>query len=86
MFKCVCRSLTSVTVILNKYRRFLPVLGKHVLDVLSHKDTEYTRMWKWPMPEKESIPWVDKTNGLEQGELGPRVLRKVVMAEKEDWN
>ncbi|KAL1762840.1 FAD dependent oxidoreductase-domain-containing protein [Schizophyllum commune] len=36
--------------------KFLPVLGKHVLDVLSHKDTEYTRMWKWPMPEKEAIP------------------------------
>ncbi|KAL1667097.1 FAD dependent oxidoreductase-domain-containing protein [Schizophyllum commune] len=36
--------------------KFLPVLGKHVLDVLAHKDTEYTRMWKWPMPEKEAIP------------------------------
>ncbi|KAL1734036.1 FAD dependent oxidoreductase-domain-containing protein [Schizophyllum commune] len=60
--------------------KFLPVLGKHVLDVLSHKDTEYTRMWKWPMPEKEAIPWVDKTNGLEQGELGT----VVASVERED--
>lgn len=65
--------------------KFLPVLGKHVMDVLLRKDTEYTRLWKWPMPERESIPWVDKSNGLEQGELGPRVLRKVVMAEQPDW-
>ncbi|KAL1743252.1 FAD dependent oxidoreductase-domain-containing protein [Schizophyllum fasciatum] len=57
--------------------KFLPVLGKHVLDMLAHKDTEYTRMWKWPMRDRESIPWVDKSNGLEQGELGPRVLRKI---------
>ncbi|KAL1723076.1 FAD dependent oxidoreductase-domain-containing protein [Schizophyllum commune] len=60
--------------------KFLPVLGKHVLDVLSHKDTEYTRLWKWPMPEKETIPWVDKTNGLEQGELGA----VVASVERED--
>ncbi|KAI5895290.1 nucleotide-binding domain-containing protein [Schizophyllum commune H4-8] len=60
--------------------KFLPVLGKHVLDVLTHKDTEYTQMWKWPMPEKETIPWVDKTNGLEQGELGA----VVASVERED--
>ncbi|KIY47042.1 FAD dependent oxidoreductase [Fistulina hepatica ATCC 64428] len=64
--------------------KFLPVLGENVLDVLLHKDTVYTKMWKWPKPEKTTISWIEKSNGLEEGELGPRVLRKLVMAETDD--
>ncbi|PBK66983.1 FAD dependent oxidoreductase [Armillaria solidipes] len=64
--------------------KFLPNLGEKVIDVLLEKETEYTKLWKWPQPDKERIPWIEKTNGLQEGELGPRVLRKVVLAEEPD--
>ncbi len=64
--------------------KFLPNLGEKVIDALLEKETEYTKLWKWPQPDKERIPWIEKTNGLQEGELGPRVLRKVVLAEEPD--
>ncbi|KAK0205686.1 FAD dependent oxidoreductase [Armillaria fumosa] len=64
--------------------KFLPNLGEKVIDVLLEKETEYTKLWEWPQPDKERIPWIEKTNGLQEGELGPRVLRKVVLAEEPD--
>ncbi|KAK0206981.1 FAD dependent oxidoreductase [Desarmillaria ectypa] len=64
--------------------KFLPNLGRKVIDALLENETGYTKLWKWPQPDKERIPWIEKTNGLQEGELGPRVLRKVVLAEEPD--
>jgi len=50
--------------------KFLPVLGKHVVDVVEGKDTTYTRLFKWrDVPE-------GKRNGLEEGPDGWRTLDK----------
>jgi sarcosine oxidase/L-pipecolate oxidase len=50
--------------------KFLPVLGKHVVDAVEGKDTPYTRLFKW-----REVPR-DKRNGLEEGPGGWRTLDK----------
>ncbi|KIY44628.1 nucleotide-binding domain-containing protein [Fistulina hepatica ATCC 64428] len=64
--------------------KFLPNLGEKVIDALLGKGTEYTKLWKWPKPELDRLEWIEKSNGLEEGEVGPRVLRKLVMVEEAD--
>lgn len=61
--------------------KFLPILGREVVKILEGKGSEmvYGRMWKWRSSN------VEKRNGLEEGEEGPRVLGKQRMASQEDW-
>lgn len=59
--------------------KFLPVLGKHVVDVVEGRETEYTKLWKWrAVPE-------GKRNGLEEGEQGWRILDKQKMVGNGEW-
>ncbi|KAI2617948.1 FAD dependent oxidoreductase [Hypomontagnella submonticulosa] len=61
--------------------KFLPVLGREVVKILEGKgeQTVYGRMWRWRSSTEA------RRNGLEEGELGPRVLAKQRMAEEADW-
>lgn len=59
--------------------KFLPVLGRHVVDVVEHKETEYSRLFAWrDVPE-------GKRNGLEEGPEGWRTLDKQMFAGKRQW-
>ncbi|KUI69073.1 L-pipecolate oxidase [Cytospora mali] len=63
--------------------KFLPVLGREVVKILEGK-TEgnvYAKMWQWRGEAVED----EERNGLEEGENGPRVLAKQVMAGEKDW-
>lgn len=35
--------------------KFLPTLGKHVVDVLENRPTKFTEMWKWRKPSEEAL-------------------------------
>ncbi|THZ86415.1 nucleotide-binding domain-containing protein [Aureobasidium pullulans] len=59
--------------------KFLPVLGKHVVDVVEGKSTEYTKMFAW-----RDVP-KGKKNGLEEGEKGWRTLDKQKFVQSRDW-
>jgi sarcosine oxidase/L-pipecolate oxidase len=61
--------------------KFLPVLGREVVKILEGKgeQTVYGKMWQWRSSMSE------ERNGLEEGEDGPRVLRKQRLAKREDW-
>jgi len=59
--------------------KFLPVLGEHVVDVVEGKDTSYTRMFAW-----RDVP-TGRSNGLEEGPEGWRVLGKQRMVGKRAW-
>jgi len=50
--------------------KFLPELGRHVVDVVEGNDTPYTRSFKW-----RDVPKL-KRNGLEEGPEGWRTLNK----------
>lgn len=58
--------------------KFLPVLGKHVVDVIEDKDTEYTRLFSW-----RDVP--SHANGLEEGPSGWRTLDKQALVGKREW-
>lgn len=58
--------------------KFLPVLGKHVVDVIEGKDTEYTRLFSW-----RNVP--SHANGLEEGPSGWRTLDKQALVGKREW-
>lgn len=59
--------------------KFLPVLGKHVVDVVEGRSTEYTRLFSWrDRPE-------GKANGLEEGSGGGRTLDKQVLVGRGKW-
>jgi sarcosine oxidase/L-pipecolate oxidase len=59
--------------------KFLPVLGKHVVDVIERKDTPYTRLFAW-----REVPR-GKRNGLEDGPDGWRTLDKQRLVGKRAW-
>lgn len=59
--------------------KFLPVLGKHVVDVVEGRETDYTRLFAW-----RDVP-TGKRNGLEEGEEGWRVLEKQRLAGTGQW-
>ncbi|KAI5240205.1 nucleotide-binding domain-containing protein [Aureobasidium subglaciale] len=59
--------------------KFLPVLGKHVVDVVEGKETEYTKIFAW-----RDVPTGNK-NGLEEGEQGWRTLDKQKFVRKSAW-
>ncbi|ETS85954.1 hypothetical protein PFICI_03979 [Pestalotiopsis fici W106-1] len=61
--------------------KFLPILGREVVKIIEgkSKDDVYSQMWKWRT--SDSL----KKNGLEEGEAGPRVLSKQVMASEANW-
>lgn len=57
----------------------LPVLGKHVVDVVEGRDTAYTRLWKWrAVPEKKRL-------FVERGPEGWQGLEKQRMVDKWSW-
>ncbi|KAF2168547.1 hypothetical protein M409DRAFT_65482 [Zasmidium cellare ATCC 36951] len=59
--------------------KFLPVLGKHVVEVVERKDTEYTRLFQWrEVPEK-------KRSLVDDGPVGWQVLEKQRMVDKTEW-
>jgi len=55
------------------------VLGKHVVDVVEGKSTEYTKMFEW-----RDVP-KGKRNGLEEGEKGWRTLDKQKFVQSREW-
>ncbi|KAH9887496.1 FAD dependent oxidoreductase [Xylariomycetidae sp. FL2044] len=61
--------------------KFLPVLGREVVKIIERPESKnvYGKLWQWRT--KSEGP----RNGLEQGEGGPRVWSKQVMASREDW-
>ncbi|KAJ5157919.1 uncharacterized protein N7482_009019 [Penicillium canariense] len=60
--------------------KFLPILGRHVKNQLERVPDQFTPMWKWRVAE-EGKP----SNGLLEGETGPRVLNKVQLADPSDF-
>ncbi|KAL7622650.1 hypothetical protein AAE478_008163 [Parahypoxylon ruwenzoriense] len=63
--------------------KFLPILGREVVKILEGEGpkTTYGRMWAWRSAAGEG----EERNGSEEGEEGPRVLDKQIMAEEGDW-
>jgi sarcosine oxidase/L-pipecolate oxidase len=33
--------------------KFLPTIGKYVLEILEDRQNEFTKMWKWKQPSEE---------------------------------
>ncbi|KAK8870118.1 hypothetical protein IAR55_000688 [Kwoniella newhampshirensis] len=60
--------------------KFLPVLGKHVVNALEKKTDQFTPLWHW----RSRVPG-EHANGLEEGEMSGRNLASLEMAEEEDW-
>ncbi|GAB7354658.1 hypothetical protein MBLNU459_g5087t2 [Dothideomycetes sp. NU459] len=58
--------------------KFLPVLGKHVVDVMEGTSTEYTKLFSW-----RNVP--ESANGLEDGPSGWRTLDKQNLVGKREW-
>ncbi|KAL3476717.1 FAD dependent oxidoreductase [Aspergillus californicus] len=60
--------------------KFLPVLGKYVKNQLERKPDRFTPYWRWRGVE------AGKTcNGLEEGENGPREMKKLQLAKEHDF-
>ncbi|KAI4732120.1 nucleotide-binding domain-containing protein [Aureobasidium sp. EXF-10728] len=59
--------------------KFLPVLGRHVVDVVEGTRTEYTELFSW-----RDVP-KGKKNGLEEGEKGWRTLDKQNLVPSRMW-
>ncbi|KAH8800255.1 FAD dependent oxidoreductase [Xylogone sp. PMI_703] len=61
--------------------KFLPILGREVVKIIEypHNKNEYGHLWKWRTIDN------GPKNGLEDGEAGPRVLSKQIMATAEDF-
>nr|XP_031858637.1 uncharacterized protein CI109_006017 [Kwoniella shandongensis]KAA5525709.1 hypothetical protein CI109_006017 [Kwoniella shandongensis] len=60
--------------------KFLPVLGKHVVNALEKKQDQFTPLWHW----RSRVPG-HHANGLEEGEMSGRNLATLEMAEEKDW-
>lgn len=60
--------------------KFLPVLGKHVVNALEKKEDQFTRLWK-----RRSAQPGSHSNGLEEGEMSGRNLSTLEIAEENDW-
>ncbi|WVQ67993.1 uncharacterized protein L199_006199 [Kwoniella botswanensis] len=60
--------------------KFLPVLGKHVVNALEGKKDQFTEMWKW----RAAVPG-QPANGIEEGEKSGRNLADLIIAEEKDW-
>ncbi|WRT66060.1 uncharacterized protein IL334_003012 [Kwoniella shivajii] len=61
--------------------KFLPVLGKHVVNALERKPDQFTQLWKWRSSEPGT-----PANGLEEGEQSGRNLADLQLAEESDWS
>ncbi|KAF7534342.1 hypothetical protein G7054_g6326 [Neopestalotiopsis clavispora] len=61
--------------------KFLPILGRELVQIIegNSENKVYSQMWKWRRSSSS------KSNGLEEGEAGPRVLSKQAMANESDW-
>ena len=60
--------------------KFLPVLGKHVVDIIEGKVTDYTKLFSWrDVPEGTA-------NGLKEGPSGWRTLDKQTLVGRKDWS
>jgi sarcosine oxidase/L-pipecolate oxidase len=62
--------------------KFLPILGREIVPILEGRagNSVYAKLWRW---RTDSLG--KKRNGLEEGEQGPRVLRKQNMASPRDF-
>ncbi|OJJ07021.1 hypothetical protein ASPVEDRAFT_154944 [Aspergillus versicolor CBS 583.65] len=58
--------------------KFLPVLGKYVKNQLERKPDRFTPFWKW-----RQVQAGKNCNGLEEGENGPREMKKLQLAKPE---
>ncbi|RSH95300.1 hypothetical protein EHS25_000387 [Saitozyma podzolica] len=60
--------------------KFLPVLGKHVVNALEQVPDQFTPLWKWRVAASGA-----HANGLEEGEMSGRNLASLEMAQESDW-
>lgn len=60
--------------------KFLPILGREVVKIIEGEKNVYGKMWQWREAQVGT-----KSNGLEEGPSGPRVLSKLEMATEKDW-
>ncbi|KAE8538352.1 hypothetical protein D1P53_004705 [Cryptococcus gattii VGV] len=60
--------------------KFLPVLGKHVVNALEKKPDQFTPLWHW-----RSVAPGEHANGLEEGKGSGRNLASLEIADKVDW-
>jgi sarcosine oxidase/L-pipecolate oxidase len=60
--------------------KFLPVLGKHVVNALERRPDQFTCMWGWRTVEQGA-----HANGLEEGEGSGRDLGGLEIAETSDY-
>lgn len=60
--------------------KFLPVLGKHVVNALEKRPDQFTPIWKWRSPQPGA-----HINGLEEGEMSGRNLAALEIAQESDW-
>ena len=61
--------------------KFLPVLGKHVVNQLEGREDQFTPLWQWRKP----VPG-EHANGLDEGEFSGRNLADLEMASERDWH
>jgi sarcosine oxidase/L-pipecolate oxidase len=54
--------------------KFLPVLGKHVRNALEKQEDQFTKLWRWRLPNKARV---DDRQQLD--------LSSLQMATEEDW-
>ncbi|KAK8846509.1 hypothetical protein IAR55_005595 [Kwoniella newhampshirensis] len=78
---------TALEAIKDNLRQVYPELAeigitgaKHFANSLEKKPDQFTQYWRW-----RSAKPGERANGLEEGEDGPRVLRKVELATEADW-
>lgn len=60
-------------------------MGREIVPIIVGKgeNTVYGKLWRW---REDKLPELGpERNGLEEGEQGPRVLRKQDMASPRDW-
>ncbi|KPM45240.1 hypothetical protein AK830_g1280 [Neonectria ditissima] len=61
--------------------KFLPILGRHVKNQLERIGDQFTPVWKWRVVEEGK-----ESNGLSEGEAGPRDMVKLKMANPLDFS
>lgn len=54
--------------------KFLPTLGKYVVDVLGDRHNDFTKMWRWRQPSEEEVrkfkdSMLDPRRRLDQQEM-----------------
>ncbi|KAM0324311.1 hypothetical protein ACHAQA_008088 [Verticillium albo-atrum] len=60
--------------------KFLPILGRHVKNQLEGMPDQFTSIWKWRTVQDGQV-----SNGLEEGENGPREMSNVELAHPRDF-